>query len=251
MNSFRISYLGILLAILVVGCGTDSDSDNDGLGGNGSGGNGNGSGGSGAGDDTQISVSMRLIPLTVSTGQAAGRQTVESLTEIKLLVEELELENTIDNDRFDFEVNDLIINLPVDGSEVELITEEVRPGFYDELNMEIDYNDDTIVDDPDFIDETDDDDGFSIVVRGIYDGEEFLFRSDEDYDLDLDFNPPLEVTEGSSPDITITIDPSGWFKDAAGNDLDPRNPANYDRIEDNIEDSFDVDDDDDDDDDDD
>src|SRR5690625_6189039 len=87
----------------------------------------------------------------------------------------------MNDDLYDFEVNDLIVNLPTDGSEVEIVTAEVPAGTYDEFNLEVNYDDDTRVSDPDFINEVDDDDGYSVVVRGIYDGEEVLFRTDEDY----------------------------------------------------------------------
>lgn len=195
-------------------------------------------------ESREVTVTMQLEPLTTPAvnpeSSAPAKQAVTSLTEVKLLVDELELEN-VNDDSLDFEVNDLIVNLPVDGSIIEVSTAEVPVGTYDEFEMEIEFDDDTTVSDPDFFSDTgDDDDGYSIVVRGVYNGEEFLFRSDEDFELELDFNPPLVVSESSSPTVEILIDPSGWFLDRAGNDLDPTNPANFDQINDNIEISFEV-----------
>ena len=228
MTAYKEAILYLVpLFLIVTGCDIFNSDDDD--------------GGDGPAGDARVTVSMQLTPFSESTAQTTSpaKQAVNQLTEVKLLVEELELEN-LNDDLYDFEVNDLIVNLPTDGSEVEIVTAEVPAGTYDEFNLEVNYDDDTRVSDPDFINEVDDDDGYSVVVRGIYDGEEFLFRTDEDYEMDLDLNPPLEITDKSSPSFSIMIDSSEWFKDAAGNNLDPRDPANFDRIEENIELSFDI-----------
>lgn len=151
---------------------------------------------------------------------------------MKLLVEELELESSADEDSLDFEIDDLIVNLPLDGSDFTLASTDVAAGVFDEFEMEIEH----------------DDDGYTVVIKGIYNGEEFTYQSEEDFEIELDFNPPLEINDDSSPAITINVDPTGWFKDSSGNDLYPNDPANGDRIDDNIENSFDVEEDDEDDD---
>lgn len=207
---------------------------------------------SGSDDSKRVSVKMKVTSQSPAKQfkTMPSTQAVDSLTEIKMLVEELELES-VNNDSLDFEVDNLIINLPLDGSEIELASSNVPSGTYDEFEMEIEYDDDSNISDPDFIKESgDDDDGYSIVVKGIYNGEEFTYRSDEDFEIEMEFNPPLEITGSSPASIAINIDPTGWFKDSSGNDLDPNDPANRDRIDENIENSFEAEGDDDDDDDD-
>ena len=179
-------------------------------------------------------------------------QAVDSLTEVKMLVEELELESSFDEDSLDFEVDDLVVNLPLDGSDFEITSATVPEGVYDEFEMEVENSDDSNVNDPDFINESgDDDDGYTIVVRGLYNGEDFIYKSTEDFEIEMEFNPPLEVSGSSSPTIAININPSSWFTDASGNDLDPRDPNNQEIIDENISNSFDVEQDDDEDEDDD
>ena len=199
---------------------------------------------SNSGGEKQVAVKMKLNQMTTATAKqitaTPTTQSIDSLTEVKLLVEELELESTMDEDSLDFEIDDFIVNLPLDGSEIELSTADVPAGVYDEFEMEIEHDDDTNVNDPDFINESDDDDGYSIVIKGVYNGEDFMYRSEEDFEIELEFNPPFEITSNSSPSIAINIDPSGWFKDSSGNDLDPTDPANYEQIDENIENSFDV-----------
>jgi len=194
---------------------------------------------------------MRVTPSSTAKQLAKmpTAQAIDTLTEVKLLVEELELESSFDQDSLDFEVDDLIVNLPLNGSNFELTSATVPEGVYDEFEMEIENDDDSNVNDPDFINDAgDDDDGYTIVVRGVYNGEEFTYKSEEDFEIEMDLNPPLEVTSNNSPTIAINIDPFSWFKDSSGNDLDPNDPNNRDTIDNNISNAFDAEQDDDDDD---
>lgn len=207
---------------------------------------------SNSGGEKQVAVNMKLNTTSSAAAKqlssSPSMQSVDSLTQIKLLVEELELES-IDNDSLDFEVNDFIVDLPLDGSKIELSTANIPAGVYDEFEVEFEYDDDTSVNDPEFIKESGDDDGYSMVIKGIYNGEDFMYRSEEDFEIELEFNPPFEINDSSSPSVAINIDPTSWFKDSSGNDLDPTDPANREQIDENIENSFDVEEDDDDDDD--
>lgn len=198
----------------------------------------------------EVAVKMALQASSATPGQAkASATSAIELTEVKMLVEELELESSVDSDSLDFEVDDLIVNLPLDGSEFELTRSEVPEGLYDEFEMEIEQPDNSSsIDDTDFYDETGN--GYSIVIKGTYSGEDFTYRTDEDFELEMELDPPLDITADSSPSVAIQVDPSGWFKDENGNDLDPNDSASAKQIEENIKKSFNVEKDDEDDDDD-
>jgi hypothetical protein len=199
-----------------------------------------------SGNDGPKNVSIKMQLNTNSTAAKYKAVSLDSLTEIKFLVEELELESVSD-DSADFEVENLIVNLPLDGSVIELTSQNIPVGFYDEFEMEIEHDEDgNAVNDPDFIKEGDED-GYSIVIKGSYNGEEFMFRTDTDFEIEMDLNPPLEISETSgSPSVAINIDSSSWFVDSNGTALDPNDPANQELIEDNIKNSFDAEGDDDD-----
>ena len=75
------------------------------------------------------------------------------ITEVKMFIEEMELDGTRGSK--DFEVENFIIDLPLDGSPLILTSEELPRGLYDEFEMEIEKPDDDVdVSDRDFRDET-------------------------------------------------------------------------------------------------
>lgn len=190
---------------------------------------------SGSDGPKRVSVNMAIQSSVSPKFKAAA---LDSLTEVKLLVEELELES-VNDDSADFEVENLIVNLPLNGDSVQLSSQLIPAGMYDEFEMEIEHDDEeSEISDPDF---SEGDEEYSIVIRGVYNGEDFLFRSQEDFEIEMDLNPPLEITEnGNSVNVNININPSSWFVDSQGNPLDPSDPANREQIEENIENSFDA-----------
>lgn len=211
--------------------------------------------GSNSSGERKVSVKMQ-VPTSTTSQKITGSSTtqaVDSITEVKMLVEELELESSLDQDSLDFEVEDLVVNLPLDGSEFELVSTTVPEGVYDEFETQIESpDDDSSVEDSDFYNSSSEDgENYSIVVKGVYNGEQFTYRSEEDFELKLEMDPPLEISGNTSPSVAIKVDPASWFKDASGNDLDPNDPENREIIDENIENSFEAEQDDDDDDDDD
>jgi hypothetical protein len=80
-------------------------------------------------------------------------------------------------------------------------------------------------------------DGSSVTISGTLDGgtadaKEFTFKSSLHAAHKIESE--VTVSEDGSQNVTLTIDPSGWFKDSAGNRLDPTDPSNKSQIENNI-----------------
>lgn len=187
--------------------------------------------------DSQVAIKMAVqSSATPMMATQTARQSVDSITDVKLLVDELELESALDQDSLDFEVDDLVVNLPLDGSEFVLTSQIIPEGVYDEFEMEIDQPDDESVNDPAFYNDNGED--YSIIVEGIYNGQPFTYYSHEEFELELDLEPPLEVSANSTPSVAINVDPYSWFADEAGNALDPADSANRAQIEQNIKQSF-------------
>lgn len=160
------------------------------------------------------------------------------LTEVKFFIEELELDGTNGTPDFEAEdLNDFIANIPLDGSPLEIDRIQIPDGLYDEFEIEFEKpdDDDVEVTDRDFRDETG---AYSLVVKGIFNGEDFMFRSSEDFEIELDLDPPVEFADGSHSVLVLEIDVNHWFRDDAGMILDPKDPNNLETINENIEASF-------------
>jgi len=143
------------------------------------------------------------------------------------------------NGTADFELEDLddfIVNLPLDGTPLTITQAEIPVGYYDEFEMEIEKPDsDVEVTDHDFRDETG---SYSVVVKGLYNGEEFTFRSSEDFEIDVDLEPALEISETSQSTLVVEIFVPVWFMGADGMIMHPKEQSNAEKINENIEDSF-------------
>ena len=200
-------------------------------------------------DPKPVTVKMQVA---TNSAPKASQKTSSSnhvtLTSVKMLVEELELES-VEDDSTDFEVENKVVNLPLDGSPYQLSAENIAPGMYDEFEMEIEGldDDDAAINDSDFNDDSE----TSMVIRGTVNGNDFTFKTDEDFEFEFEFNPPIQIDENTNNiDINLMINIDTWFVDDSGNELDPTDPNHHEQIEENIENSFEADKDEDDDDDD-
>lgn len=193
--------------------------------------------------ENEVSSDMQ-VRMQVHAGQTAAKSTSSAdsansgivINEVKLFIEEMELES-VQSDSLDLEIENFIVNLPLDGSPF-LLSEVVIPsGLYSEFELEIEKpgDEDVLVEDPEFRDETG---SYSIVVKGTHNDADFTFRSDEDFEIELELNPLLEITEGGGSLLVVGVDVFRWFKGEDGSDLDPNSFENIDQINENIEASF-------------
>jgi hypothetical protein len=185
----------------------------------------------------EVQVQMKAEVSNIFAKQVMANQEIDGfiVNEVKFHVEELELESVLDDAR-DFELEDIIVNLPLDGSPFTITEKEIPVGVYDEFELEIEKAKDGFnLSDPDFRDANG---SYSIVVKGEYEGEEFLYRSDEDFEIEMDLNPVLELNESGNSVLVISTDVDSWFLDSNGNVLDPNNSANISSVNRNIERSF-------------
>ncbi|TVR36525.1 MAG: hypothetical protein EA390_00610 [Balneolaceae bacterium] len=165
-----------------------------------------------------------------------GNNEIE-IHEVKFFLDEFELDGANGTSDFELEeLNDFIVNLPLDGSPITISQAEIPAGFYDEFEMEIEKPDSDIeVTDRDFRDETG---SYSVVVKGFFNGNEFTFRSSEDFEINVDLNPPLEISETSQSTLVVNIYVATWFTGDDGLIMDPKDAMNTEKINDNIEKSF-------------
>ena len=80
---------------------------------------------------------------------------------------------------------------------------------------------------------------YSIIVKGRYNGNPFIFRTSKTFVVKTKLNPPLTVQDSvSNYNATIQVNVSQWFTDNAGHIIDPTNTTNELRIEQAIRRSF-------------
>ena len=132
----------------------------------------------------------------------------------------------------------MLVDLPMTQTVQQAFTVPVPAGTYNELEAKIraprDGEDRTaafLAAHPDFA-------GKSVHVEGTFNGTPFVYDGAAEGELELAFQPPLTVAEGSTNNITLHVDLSSWFTNGAGNLLDPANGANASLIADNIRRSF-------------
>lgn len=166
-----------------------------------------------------------------TTGQTATTSHYDTsnvkLSEVKMLIHHMEL-GTVSLDSLDFELNNLVVDLPLDGDTLQLSSKQIPAGSYNRLNVEVDKGavDDSLLNDSTGY--------YSIAVKGTYNGKDFLFRSKREFRHEFKFDPPIEVTDSTQTlNLNLSIDVDRWFKYA-----DPTNPDDQQRIERNIARSF-------------
>ncbi len=163
-----------------------------------------------------------------------------TITEAKLLVRNIEFESALDQDSLDFETGTIIMSLNLNGGITEVAVSEIQPGIYNEIEFDIHKPEDSeVVPDSDFRIGDSGDERFSVVIRGNIDGNVFLYRSNKNFEIELELANNIEILESDNNlDITLTVDISGWFLDEHGNPLDPRNIDHESEIDESIKRSF-------------
>jgi hypothetical protein len=212
------------------------------------------------------------VSLTISTRQAAalalasaGPLTVDAaanvlvITKAQVVLDEIELKASAtavctdmeeedhsgpgggdeeDDDCEEMKLDPMLVDLPVDGVTQLNVDALVPPGTYRELEFKIDAVESGehasaatfLAAHPDFR-------NVAVRVEGTFNGQPFVFISHEDAKFELEFEPPVEITAGSS-NVTVLIDVLAWFKNASGDFVDPANAGNAALINGNIKRSF-------------
>ena len=171
------------------------------------------------------------------------------ITDIRVIVEEFELEPVEVGDCdvepepaecADFEARYFFIDVPLTGSPVTVVQENIPPGMYDELEFEVD-DIEVDSDDPDEVADAsliealfnevravfpDWPEKASMVVVGSFTptgGSVVNFRAYFEAEIEVEFDliPPLEVTEeGLSRELVVQLSPAVWFLQGDGTVMD-------------------------------
>ena len=211
-------------------------------------------------DSGQVSLSVT----TEAAGQAAFMRVAAAdtltdaqneliLDKVEVVLREIEIEHisddTCDSLDFDddscgeFEIGPFLLDLPLNGEIEQVLTIEADTGTYDEIEFEIHKVDDDDPQDDAFRQAHPDMVGKSIRVQGFYNGQPFTYETDINEEQEYDLVPPLVIDENTgSINVTLRIDVDAWFRDAAGNLVNPQSAnkggENESLVNENIKQSF-------------
>ncbi|MFQ5747169.1 MAG: hypothetical protein ACE5HF_08130 [Gemmatimonadota bacterium] len=151
-----------------------------------------------------------------------------------------------DDDCEEFESGPRLFELPLDGSVDQVLSvDSVPAGRYDELEFEIHKPDDDTGVDSLFLTQNPGFKKVSIRVEGDFDGNAFVYETDLNEEQEVPLAMPIDVMDGGGPiNVTFSVDVDTWFRDAAGNLIDPatanKGGPNEQLVENNIERSIDL-----------
>jgi hypothetical protein len=163
-------------------------------------------------------------------------QNILKLDTVKILIKDIKLKVSGNNpDTTDFKVGPFVIFLNLSSS-INLISSEIIPdGVYEKIKFEVHkLNDNETPPDPEFADANG---RYSIIVKGWYLGNYFIYKSTKSAHQILQFPSTVQVTSKNLSNITMIVSPYIWFiKNGAW--LDPTVPANSNDIDNNIKDNI-------------
>jgi len=116
----------------------------------------------------------------------------------------------------------LLLDLPLGVGTEHMITVAVDTGTFDELEFELHKPEDNgNARDRDFLAAHPAFRGVSIRVVGSFNGQPFTYVSDLNAEQEVEFSPPLVVSESGNLDVTLMVDLATWFRASDGSLLAP------------------------------
>jgi len=196
---------------------------------------------------SMVSVAFRVAPATsgINAARLLDDTTSNSvasditLSKVQLVLSHIEL-SRIDSgcvraDTTDDDVSDrlgdcheiklapMLVDLPITPDAKVELSAPVPPGKYRNLHARLTALTsesrqkgaaDFLAANPDFA-------GKSVRIEGTYQGKPFTFTTNVRAEIFIPFRPPLDLTESTTPAVTVAVDPSRWFKTQNGTTIDP------------------------------
>ena len=161
-----------------------------------------------------------------------------AVSEVKLLIRNLKLDRVEDNRSSDVKLGPFVVYLNPDGFKTGVQVNNIPPGSFKQVKFEVHkLEDHEIPPDPEFRDGESGSERYSVIIKGDFNGQTFLYKSQRTTYQEIEFTSPLFIDENSSVNFTIKVNPYSWFLDNR-NYLNPSDENNRSEIEMNIEHSF-------------
>ncbi len=192
-------------------------------------------------DDKKSGAAGPSISMKVDYNAVAKTQTDTVIVDTaKILIRNVKFKNSVDEDSQDFKIGPFVVYLDLTGGVHNIAIGAIPPGTYDRVKFKIHKPEDNETPpDPEFKIGTGGNERFSVIIKGRYHDSSFVYRTKKDIEQEMNLNPPLVIVDSlSNVNVTLLVNPSGWFRDQNGAFLDPTLESNEDEIDDNIRDSF-------------
>jgi len=158
-----------------------------------------------------------------------------ALTEVKILVRDLKLKALSREDSSNVRSGVFMAALNMLGGITEVAVSNLPAGSYESAKFEIHKLESTDTPpDAEFVDSSA---SYSVIVKGTYLGNYFIYKSKKSAHQHVKFDEPIVLREGSEVNITLVVNPNNWFV-KNGTTLDPTDSKNENDIDNLIKDSF-------------
>jgi hypothetical protein len=191
----------------------------------------------GCGDTTvnPAAIDNLSFSSTGSMDSIGDQQNVLILDTVKILIKDIKVTvNNSSEDSVNFKTGPFVLFLNL-SSNVQVISTSIVPaGDYKKIKFEVHkLNSNEIISDPDFMDSLG---TYSVVVKGRYLGNYFVYKSDKSAHQQLSFPSPYTISASVLTNLTLVVKPYIWFIEN-GIYVDPTNPLNRNDIDNNIKDN--------------
>lgn len=162
-----------------------------------------------AGATTDITIGVGVNTLVITKAQMVVRRV--KLKPVETATSTCSDDDSASDDCPTIQTGPVLVDIPVTDNAVARVSANVPAGTYSRVSFRIHKATDDAADaafraaNPNFED-------VSIRVEGTYNGTPFVFTTDMTEKQELTLASPLVVEEGTTPNLTIQVDMSSWFK---------------------------------------
>lgn len=159
------------------------------------------------------------------------------ITEAKALITDIQYERERDGLNQLHHTGPYVINLALDGSLRELMKGYVVRDIYTKAKFQVHKAEDgQQISDPEFIEGTGENQRYSFIVKGTFNGSPFTYKSKRSMDIVINLNKSSNV-KNKTHNFTMLFNKTTWFLNGT-TVLNPSLPQNTDAIDNNIKSSF-------------
>lgn len=159
------------------------------------------------------------------------------ITEAKALITDIQYERERDGLNQLHHTGPYVINLALDGSLKELMKGYVVRDIYTKAKFQVHKAEDgQQISDPEFIEGSGENQRYSFIVKGTFNGTPFIYKSKRSMDIVINLNKSSNV-KNKTHNLTMLFNKTTWFLNGT-TVLNPSLPQNTDVIDNNIKSSF-------------